>query len=298
MDQKFRFLVIYYWNCLFIIIFRFGIRRAPMGVPERLAERPRCPGVNTYVDEAQQRITFTAPTPTRPYKPTHLRGTRVNRLTLPDPKVALSYSTAPPIPPKPNHYRAGPVRPLSNRDDSTFPSRPPTLDEMINFHPAARKTAVITNQPVGGLRPGRHGFRCPRCRRCTCDECAKTSIIPCFSHAQPGSVNGQPTRIDCATKCRKACDILSCFCAVRACSYHVIGYEESSNFSRTLTDKPASCQSLDRSCALRWTGLTALTALIPCLILYPLFKSGELIGRKIDKKLLKGCQCNQNCKGL
>ena len=216
-------------------------------------------------------------------------------MTLPDPKVTSSYKKAPPIPPKPDHYRAGPIRPLSNRDDSTF--RPPTLDDLINFHPANRKNSVVTVQPcIAGLRPGRHGYLCPRCSRCTCDECAKTSIISCFSPTQ-SNFEGAPTHF-ASSRCRKACDILSCFCAVRACSYHVLGYEENSDFSRIMTDKPASCQKLDRSCALRWTGLTALTILLPCLILYPLYKSGELIGRKIDKTLLKGCQCNQNCNGL
>lgn len=267
-------------------------------VPERLAERPKCLHANNYVDEMSEKIRTT---PIRPYKPKHLRCS--NR-TLPNPSKQVRYflddkskkidyhmTKPPPIPPKPSHYR---IHPTSNRDDSLLlpRSRPPTLDEMINMNMTKRKPErlVLIQPRADGLRPGRHGFLCPRCRRCTCNNCCETTSILCCN-----STGSDPMLSRQFGRCHKICDIISCYCVIRTCSYHFC-YDEHDRFSRLMADKPASCQSFDSDCVTRWSMLACATLILPCLLLYPLFKTGDMIANRTSRKLLKGCQCNHNCK--
>jgi len=259
-------------------------------VPERLAERPKCLHVNNYVDEMSDKIRNGAPT--RPFKPKHLRCNRM----LPDPSKRVLYdqriSKPPPIPPKPFRYRT------SNRDDGLLLPReispsnsPPTLDEMINMNNRKQERLVLIQPQADRLRPGRHGFLCPRCRRCTCNNCCETTSTVCCNStaATDPMLNRQ------FGQCHKICDIISCYCAVRTCSYHLC-YDEHDRFRRLMSDKPASCQSVDSDCAMRWSMLACMTMVLPCLLLYPIFKTGDIISNRASRKLLKGCQCNHNCK--
>ena len=309
------------WYLLFI--FSFGMKGVPY-VPQRLAERPKCLQVNNYVDEMSERMLSkraSSATPPRPFKPKHLRSAPM--VALPDPtkcagffkrseseasarsKPCVDYCSLkqPTIPTKPSHYS---VRCVSNRDEhlvaqmrpprrprrpssasSTNP--PPTLDEMINRTRERKENPVVFFQPRGSaLRPGLHGFFCPRCRRCTCAHCCETSSFLCCN------VNVADQQL-LRQRCDEVFDVLSCYCAIRACSYH-FGYDEHDQFRRVMSDKPASCRPVGAHCALRWSILSALTVVLPCLVLYPMFKTGEALSQKASRKLLKGCQCSHNCR--
>ena len=226
----------------------------PPTIPERLRASQQS-NPNNYVAEFS---TVPAPPP-RPYKPVHLRS----KPALIDPRRCAMYSQ-----PAPRQSL------ITSRDEKVMPRvHPPTLDAFIR---AQRIETKPTKMPiVEQPRPGRHGFICPSCRKCTCTECVATNFAPDAFH------------------CDKVADVLSCFCLVRACAYHV-QYDETLPFRRTLSDKPASCQ-VGTKCALRWTILGSVSLMLPCLLLYPLYKSAyRPCITKTVKAANKGCSCRQN----
>ena len=197
------------------------------------------------------------PAPPRPFKPAHLRAK-----PTPDPRRVAAYA-------KP-----------SSRDEKLLPPppppaarvHPPTLDDFIRAQRIDRKpNRAIIDQP----RPGRHGFICPSCRKCTCSDCVATNLDVASFH------------------CDKAIDVASCFCLIRACAYHA-KYDETLPFQRTMSDKPASCHG-GAKCALRWSILGAASIVMPCLLIYPLYKSAyRPCITKTVKSANKGCSCRQN----
>ena len=245
--------------------FRFSNFHHPPNIPERLLNVNRQqPVSNNYVAEFS--TTAAQQPPPRPYKPVHLRSK-----PCPDPRRVASYSA-------PKSCRATKpsptiLPPTSSRDEKVMPRvHPPTLDDFIRAQRIDKKpTRPIVDQP----RPGRHGFICPSCRKCTCTECVSTNLDVESFH------------------CDKVIDVLSCFCLIRACAYHA-QYDETLPFRRTLSDKPGSCQ-VGSKCALRWTILSGASLMLPCLLLYPLYKSAyRPCITKTVKSANKGCSCRQN----
>ena len=214
---------------------------------------------NNYVADLSS---FRPAVPPRPSKPAHL--SRVPSLS----------GGVPPVPPKPKWLRS------SNRDDSCLrttplPNRPPTLDEIL-------RREVVRNEPSRSQqscqpRPGRHGYLCPQCSRCTCAKCT----VP---------------RIDLDASCypaQQAVDRMSCLWAIKACAYH-LSYDEDSQLKRQLSDTPASCSQ--QGCTFRWLLLGAVTIILPCLVIYPVYKAGHWAVKRSQHALLPGCKCPHNCK--
>ena len=229
--------------------------------------------LNPYVAE----FTTRAQPPPRPFKPNYLRAKE-----LADPAKPRPYAVCD----EPMKIKRTRTRPAAHatlkdsRQEKMLPS-PPTLDEFIRVNSRKQQCPTsthpypkpITMQPT---RPGRHGFICPSCRKCTCPEC----------------VDSDESYRNVVANCDSLVDKISCFCLVKGCSYH-LSYDETGNFNRLMSDKPASCQSGDRSCVTRWALLTAITVALPCLLIYPLYNSSKIATNKITKR---GCECNQNVK--
>lgn len=268
-----------------------GVPYRSSDVPQRLAARPQCIVSNNYVDEEQMRNPSLI-LPPRPFKPYHLRTKNFADPSKVAPYCKTIVIKPPPIPPKPNHYRIQGKAHLSSRDED-FISTPPTLDEMISMNnQRTRKNRPVTTQPTTDpLRPGRHGFLCPRCRKCTCHSCANLTPSVCCSPVD--FTNGNASV--CTDSCREFFELISCFRAIKACSYH-LSYDEHNKFRRLMSDKPGSCSPIDSDCGLRWTILSCASFVLPCLLIYPMFKVGDRLSTNAAKKLLKGCQCKQNCK--
>ena len=239
---------------------------------------------NNYVAEFTRR----APPP-RPYKPDHLRVK-----SYPDPKKVIAYEPASIS--KPTNDKAVWQKTIGqdSRDEKLLPNwtTPPTLDEFIRRQQSEKRSSIsqpIRTQPLGSLqhhgsRPGQHGFICPSCRKCTCNSCVQ-----------------QSTNESCDTaSCDECIDTVSCFCLVRGCSYH-LSYDETASFNRLMSDKPASCQISDPTCVTRWSILTGITLMLPCLLIYPAYKSSKYLTSKMSSKFRshvgKGCKCRQNMIG-
>ncbi|CAG5097056.1 Oidioi.mRNA.OKI2018_I69.XSR.g14912.t1.cds [Oikopleura dioica] len=230
----------------------------------RLARPQPIAITNNYVEEMSS---FRPTVPPRPSKPLHL--SRV-------PSLSGSLALPPPVPPKPKWLRA------SNRDDSCLRSsplpsaaicRPPTLDEILRREVVRCEPVRQESQP----RPGRHGYLCPQCKRCTCAKCT----VP---------------RIDLEASChpaQQAVDRVSCLWAIKACAYHLT-YDEDSHLKRQLSDTPASCSQ--QGCTFRWMLLGAVTMFLPCLVIYPIYKAGHWAVQRTQNALLPGCKCPHNCK--
>ena len=224
----------------------------------------RTANMNSYVAE----FTTRAAPPPRPYKPAHLRSKEFSH-----PGKLRAYTVCDEMK---GHFDKSKrnTKFIDSRQEKMLPS-PPTLDEFIRVNSRKRPTQsfnkVITSQPT---RPGRHGFICPSCRKCTCHEC----------------VDSNEAYTNIVKNCDSLVEKISCFCLIKGCSYH-LSYDETGNFNRLMSDKPASCQS-DTSCVSRWAILTAITVALPCLLIYPLYKSSKIA----TNKMKRGCECNQNIK--
>ncbi|XP_061571840.1 protein sprouty homolog 2 [Cololabis saira] len=167
----------------------------------------------------------------------------------------------------------------------------PTNSEIIRIQPKRPELASEELKPLGGSRTlaavpgsaaskhkGAHSNACPDCGRCTCAECRRRRVLPsCWMCGQR-----------CVCSADNAVEYGTCVCCVKGLFYHC-----SSDDEDTCADKPFSCSQSHR-CA-RWTTISFLSLLFPCLLCYLPAKGCVAACQSCyDRAARPGCRCTNS----
>lgn len=98
---------------------------------------------------------------------------------------------------------------------------------------------------------GQHSNKCVTCGRCQCSECSRPRVLPsCWLCGRR-----------CVCSAQSAVEYGTCVCCVKGLFYHC-----SSDDEDTCADKPFSCSQ--SHCCVRWTAVSLLSLLFPCILCY------------------------------
>ncbi|XP_044201295.1 protein sprouty homolog 2 [Thunnus albacares] len=122
---------------------------------------------------------------------------------------------------------------------------------------------------------GKHTNKCEDCSRCRCPECSRPRVLPsCWMCSQR-----------CMCSVQDAVEYGTCVCCVKGLFYHC-----SSDDEDTCTDKPFSCTQ--SHCCVRWTTVSLLSLLFPCLLCYLPAKGCVAVCQCCyDRVTRPGCRC-------
>lgn len=133
------------------------------------------------------------------------------------------------------------------------------------------------NEPLSGGQNGlhKHWDRCEECRRCRCSECVRPRVLPsCWLCGHR-----------CMCSAQSAVEYGTCVCCVKGLFYHC-----SSDDEDTCADKPFSCSQ--PHCCARWTTVSLLALLFPCLLCYlPARACVHACQSCYDRTTRPGCRC-------
>ncbi|XP_034534082.1 protein sprouty homolog 2 [Notolabrus celidotus] len=155
----------------------------------------------------------------------------------------------------------------------------PTSTEIISeeLKPLTSESRAVTAVP--GSRSsklqGVHSNKCEDCGRCCCAECRRPRVLPsCWMCGRR-----------CMCSMQSVVEYGTCVCCVKGLFYHC-----SSDDEDTCADKPFSCSQ--QHCCVRWTTVSLLSLLFPCLLCY-LPAKGCLAACQscYDRALRPGCRC-------
>lgn len=166
--------------------------------------------------------------------------------------------------PAPGHRLTGPSRTEIIR---VQPKRPEQSPEELK---------PLTEPPPGGQGgPHKHWDRCEECRRCRCPECVRPRVLPsCWLCGRR-----------CMCSAQSAVEYGTCVCCVKGLFYHC-----SSDDEDTCADKPFSCSQ--PHCCARWTTVSLLAVLFPCLLCYlPARTCVHACQSCYDRAARPGCRC-------
>ncbi|XP_068612609.1 protein sprouty homolog 2 [Brachionichthys hirsutus] len=127
----------------------------------------------------------------------------------------------------------------------------------------------------GSPKTQRMHSKCEDCARCRCPECSRPQALPsCW-------VCGRR----CVCSAQSTVEYGTCVCCVKGLFYHC-----SSDDEDTCADKPFSCTQ--RYCCMRWTGVSLLSLLFPCLLCYLPAKACAAVCQSCyDRVTRPGCRC-------
>ncbi|XP_034031482.1 protein sprouty homolog 2 [Thalassophryne amazonica] len=136
--------------------------------------------------------------------------------------------------------------------------------------------AVVALPGSGESRPpGKHRNQCEECGRCQCPECSRPRLLPSCWLCNHRCVCSGHTAVDYGT----------CVCCIKGIFYHC-----SSDDEDTCADKPFSCTQAH--CCVRWTTVSLLSILFPCILCYlPAKGCVAVLQSCYDRAVRPGCRC-------
>lgn len=209
----------------------------------------------------------------------------------PPARVHRAPGRPPPAPlPAPSPAPATPVslerpRPPTERRLNTYVEAPPRATRP----PEPEKRGIVTSQPAPAPAKRTEGppcsrppesIICTRCGRCRCAQCARPRALP---SRWVGSF---------LCSAEATIDYMSCMCCVKALFYHCCneGDGDGDSGGEACADEPCSCSGA-RRCS-RWSCLTALSVVLPCLLCYlPLRGAAALCAGAYARTRPAGCRC-------
>lgn len=143
------------------------------------------------------------------------------------------------------------------------------------------KPLSCDSEPVaavsGPTAPKNQGVcaKCEDCGRCRCPECSRARALPfCW-------ICGRR----CICSAQSVVEYVTCVCCVKGLFYHC-----SSDDEDTCADKPCSCRQ--PGCCVRWTAISLLSLLFPCLLCYLPAKGCVAVCQSCyDRVSRPGCRC-------
>lgn len=153
--------------------------------------------------------------------------------------------------------------------------------EIIRVQPKRPELSSEELKPLNELLPAeqcgphKHWDRCAECRRCRCPECVRPRVLPsCWLCGRR-----------CMCSAQSAVEYGTCVCCVKGLFYHC-----SSDDEDTCADKPFSCSQ--PHCCVRWTTVSLLALLFPCLFCYlPARTCVHACQSCYDRATRPGCRC-------
>ncbi|NXH17317.1 SPY4 protein, partial [Bucco capensis] len=133
----------------------------------------------------------------------------------------------------------------------------------------------------------KHFLLCEACGKCKCKECSLPRALPsCWVCKQ-----------ECLCSAQNLVNYSTCMCLVKGIFYHCTNEDDEG----TCADHPCSCSQ--SNCCARWSFMSALSLVLPCLLCYlPATGCVKLAQRCYDQVSRPGCRCkNTNsviCKAL
>ncbi|XP_074483021.1 protein sprouty homolog 2 [Sebastes fasciatus] len=163
----------------------------------------------------------------------------------------------------------------SNQIIRTQPKRAElNSDELKPLNDVSR--AVVAVPGSGSSKnPDIHTNKCEDCGRCRCPECSRPRALPsCWMCGRR-----------CVCSAQSAVEYGTCVCCVKGLFYHC-----SSDDEDTCADKPFSCTQ--SHCCVRWTTISLLALLFPCLLCYLPAKGCVAACQSCyDRVTRPGCRC-------
>lgn len=154
--------------------------------------------------------------------------------------------------------------------------------------PLNDESRVVVAVPGSGAHKsqGKHFSTCEDCGRCQCSECSRPRVLPsCWMCGRR-----------CVCSAQSAVEYGTCVCCIKGLFYHC-----SSDDEDTCADKPFSCTQ--SHCCVRWTTVSLLSLLFPCLLCYLPAKGCVAVCQSCYDRIARpGCRCkNSNpihCEGV
>ncbi|XP_026158011.1 protein sprouty homolog 2 [Mastacembelus armatus] len=148
-------------------------------------------------------------------------------------------------------------------------------EELKPLNEESRGVAVVPGTG-GSDNPIKHSNKCENCGRCRCSECGRPRVLPsCWLCGRR-----------CICSLESAVEYMTCVCCVKGLFYHC-----SSDDEDMCTDKPFSCTQ--SHCCLRWTTVSLLSLLFPCLLCYLPGKGCLSVCQSCyDRVTRPGCRCD------
>ena len=164
---------------------------------------------------------------------------------------------------------------LSNQIIRTQPKRAELSSEELKPLNNESRAVVAVPGSGGSKNPGMHSNKCHRCGRCRCSECRRQRELPsCWMCGHR-----------CMCSAQSAVEYGTCVCCVKGLFYHC-----SSDDEDTCADKPFSCTQ--SHCCVRWTTVSLLSLLFPCLLCYLPAKGCVAVCQSCyDRVTRPGCRC-------
>ncbi|XP_054479994.1 protein sprouty homolog 2 [Anoplopoma fimbria] len=163
----------------------------------------------------------------------------------------------------------------SNQIIRTQPKRAELNSEELK--PLNHESRVILAVPGSGSNKnqGIHTTKCEDCGRCCCQECSRLRKLPaCWMCGRR-----------CMCSVQIAVEYGTCVCCVKGLFYHC-----SSDDEDTCADKPFSCTQ--SHCCVRWTTVSLLSLLFPCLLCYLPAKGCVAVCQSCYGRVARpGCRC-------
>ncbi|CAJ1087071.1 protein sprouty homolog 2 [Xyrichtys novacula] len=155
----------------------------------------------------------------------------------------------------------------------------PTTTEIISeeLKPLNNESRAVVATPGSrsSKNQGAHSNKCEDCGRCCCDECTRPRVLPsCWMCGHR-----------CVCSMQNMVEYGTCVCCVKGLFYHC-----SSDDEDTCADKPFSCTQ--QHCCVRWTTVSLLSLLFPCLLCYLPAKGCLAVCQSCyDRASRPGCRC-------
>ncbi|KAM8834694.1 protein sprouty homolog 4 [Synchiropus splendidus] len=154
-----------------------------------------------------------------------------------------------------------------------------TLDHKPAKAPTGGSTAGQQGLAVIPSTPAekKHLLLCEQCGKCRCTECTLPRTLPsCWVCNQ-----------ECLCSAQSLVDAATCMCLVKGIFYHCTEDEDDEG---SCADKPCSCSQAN--CCARWSFMTALSFVLPCLVCYlPAVGLAKLGQKCYDNVSRPGCRC-------
>lgn len=163
-----------------------------------------------------------------------------------------------------------------NKIIRTQPIRAEINSEELKPLTSSESRAVVAVPSSGEYKnPGKHSNKCENCGRCQCSECSRPRVLPsCWMCSRR-----------CMCSAQSAVEYGTCVCCIKGLFYHC-----SSDDEDTCADKPFSCTQ--SHCCVRWTTVSLLSLLFPCLLCYLPAKGCVAVCQSCyDRVTRPGCRC-------
>lgn len=139
--------------------------------------------------------------------------------------------------------------------------------------------AVVAVPGSGAYKSqGKHLSMCEDCGRCQCSECSRPRVLPsCWMCGRR-----------CVCSAQNVVEYGTCVCCIKGLFYHC-----SSDDEDTCADKPFSCRQ--SHCCVRWTTVSLLSLLFPCLLCYLPAKGCVAVCQSCYDRIARpGCRCKNS----